>query len=161
MIQKEMQCNLHYGEARVDVLWLRLHCCVRLICIYRSYVSQRTKNPTIRLVRPAKTQTSLRIHAVWSESSLIAWAFYSLRAIQRGKNKNPGHKRMTYKLICVFVGHADLIVDFVVRWVPQDRNNAFPFMWLSLSKVSLLGRQFPVCKMTTVLQVFLSTLMSF
>ena len=30
----------------------------------------------------AKTQISLRICAVWSEFSLIAGAFYSLRAIQ-------------------------------------------------------------------------------
>ena len=33
---------------------------------------------TIRLERPAKTQIRLRIRAVWSESSLIACAFYRL-----------------------------------------------------------------------------------
>ena len=37
-----------------------------------------------------KTYISLRIHAVWSESSLIAFAFYSFWAIQRGINKNKG-----------------------------------------------------------------------
>ena len=42
-----------------------------------SLVSRRTINSTIRLVRPAKTQISLRIRAVCSESSLIAGAFYS------------------------------------------------------------------------------------
>ena len=42
-------------------------------------MSQRTPKPTIRLVRPAKTHISLRIPAVWSESSLIACVFYSLR----------------------------------------------------------------------------------
>ena len=47
-------------------------------------LNQRTIKPTIRLVRSAKTQISLRIRAVWSDSSLIACAFYSLRAIQRG-----------------------------------------------------------------------------
>ena len=35
------------------------------------------------LVRPAKTQIRLRIRAVWSESSLIACAFYSFRAIKK------------------------------------------------------------------------------
>ena len=37
---------------------------------------------------PAKIQISLRIRAVWSESSLIACAFYSLQAIQNGINEN-------------------------------------------------------------------------
>ena len=51
-------------------------------------LSQRTTKPTIRLTRSAKTRISLRIRAVWSESSLIACAFYSLKAIQRGMNKH-------------------------------------------------------------------------
>ena len=48
-------------------------------------MSQRTTKLTVRLVRPAKTQISLRIHTVWSESSLIACAFNSLQIIQRDK----------------------------------------------------------------------------
>ena len=52
-------------------------------------VIQCTTKPTVRLVRPAKTQISLRIRTVWSESSLIACKFYSLQAIQRGINENP------------------------------------------------------------------------
>ena len=51
--------------------------------------SQRMTKPSIRLVRPAKTQISLRIRADWSESLPVACAFYSLRAVQRGMNKNP------------------------------------------------------------------------
>ena len=43
------------------------------------YMSQSTTKYTIWLVRPAKI--SLCILAVWSESSLIALAFYSIRAI--------------------------------------------------------------------------------
>ena len=39
--------------------------------------NQRTTKPTIRLVRPAKTQISLRKCAGWSESSLIACASFS------------------------------------------------------------------------------------
>ena len=70
--------------------------------------------PTMRLVQPARTQISLPIHAVWSESSLMACAFYSLRAIQRGMNKNPCHTGCIFWLIWVFCGHTDLIVGFVV-----------------------------------------------
>ena len=32
--------------------------------------------PTILYVRPVKAQTSLRIHAVWSEPLLVAWIIY-------------------------------------------------------------------------------------
>ena len=68
-------------------------------------------------MRPAKTQISLRIRAVWSESSLITCAFYSLRAIQRGLNENPCHTWWMYGLIWVFAGYTGLIVGFVVCWL--------------------------------------------
>ena len=76
-------------------------------------MSQRTTKPTIILVRPAMTQISLRIRAVWSESSLIAYAFYSVWPIQRRIN----HRRTgwIYMLIWIFAGHTDVIVGFVVR----------------------------------------------
>ena len=53
------------------------------ISSYFLYMSQRTTKPTLRLVRPAKTQISLRIRTVWSESSLIACAFYSPQVIKK------------------------------------------------------------------------------
>ena len=68
-------------------------------------------------MRPAKTQISLRICAVWSASSLIACDFYSLRAIQRGMNKNPCHTGWMHRLIWVFAGLRGLIVGFVMRWL--------------------------------------------
>ena len=62
------------------------------------------KKPTIRLMRPAKT-----------ESSLIACAFDSLQAIQRGVNMSPCHIECIYRQI--FASHTDLIVVFFVRWL--------------------------------------------
>ena len=50
---------------------------------------ERMTKPTKRLMRSVKTLINLSIRAVWSESSLITYAFYSLRAIQRGINENP------------------------------------------------------------------------
>ena len=50
-------------------------------------VSQRTIKPTIRLVRPAKTQIRLRIRAVWSESSLIASLLKPLGYPKRDKRE--------------------------------------------------------------------------
>ena len=76
------------------------------------YLSQRTTKPTIRLVRPAKI--SLRIRAVWSESSLITCAFYSFQALWRWINENSCHTGWMYRLIWVFAGHTGLIVGFVM-----------------------------------------------
>ena len=54
----------------------------------KTEMSQRTTKPTIRLMRPAKSQINLRICAVWSESSLIVHVcvFYSLQAISSRKH---------------------------------------------------------------------------
>ena len=61
----------------------------------------RTTKPTIWLMQPARTPLSLRIRAVWSESSLIACAPYSLQAIQRGINENPCQSWWMHRLICL------------------------------------------------------------
>ena len=80
-------------------------------------MSQYTTKPTARLVWPGKTQISLCIHAVWSESSMISCVFYSLGAIQRGIQENLCNTGWMYRLIWVFAGHTGLIVDFVVPWL--------------------------------------------
>ena len=79
----------------------------------KNKLSQHKTKPTIRLVRPGKTH----IRAVWSESPLIARAFYSLRAIQRGTNETPCNTGWMYRLTWVFAGHTGLIVGSVVRLV--------------------------------------------
>ena len=115
-------CNFRLPWLQIVLYFVSLefwdYLCSLLIyqCRPRTYLSQRTSKSR-RLVRPAKTQISLRIRAVWSVSSLIACAFYSLRAIQRGLNKNPCYTRWMYRLVWVFAGHTGLIVGFVMRWL--------------------------------------------
>ena len=70
---------------------------------------------TIRLEQPAKTQISLHICTVKSEFLVIACAFYTLQAIERGMNENPCHTGWIYMLI--FAGHTGLIVGLVVSWL--------------------------------------------
>ena len=41
--------------------------------MYSCYINRNVRKHTFRHVRPTKTQISLRIRAVWSESSLAAW----------------------------------------------------------------------------------------
>ena len=55
--------------------------------------------PSVRSMQPAKTQISLHIRAVRSESLLIPCVFYRLQAIQRGINENPCHSGLMYRLI--------------------------------------------------------------
>ena len=86
-------------------------------------MSPCTTIPTIRLVRPAKTQISLCIHALLSEYLLIACAFYSLQAIQSRMKKNPCHTGWLYSLIWVFAGHTGLIVGFVLRGLKYNMQN--------------------------------------
>ena len=69
--------------------------------------------PTIKLVRPVKTQISLLIcRSVW-------WSHVpsSLWAIQRGMNKNPCHTGWKCMLIWIFAGHTGLIVGFVSSFI--------------------------------------------
>ena len=84
-------------------------------CIGNQYEPAHDE-PT-RFVRPAKTQISLRICAVWSESSLLACVIFGTQAIQRGINENPCHTAWMYKLILVFPDLAGLggSVGCVVR----------------------------------------------
>ena len=103
---------------------------------------QHTTEPTLRLVRPAKTQIRLRIRAVWSESSLIACATYSLRASERGINENPCYNKWLYRLIWVFAAHTDLIVGFVVRWlISLIRNFAILRLCSTAPKDSISGQR--------------------
>ena len=99
---------------RCPVLW---EGCVAWLCFSKFAFNIWATKPTLKLVQTAKTQISLRIRAVWSESSLIACAFYSLHAIQRWMNENPCHTGWMYRLIWVFAGHTGLIVGFVMRWL--------------------------------------------
>ena len=119
--------DISFLGAKMASLWFNEHASVQRekkitgkVCmpgpLAMPKLSQRMTKSTIRLVRPAKTQISLRIRAVWSESSLIVCAFYTFQAIQRGINKKPCHTRWMYRLIWVFAGHSGLIVSFVVRW---------------------------------------------
>ena len=94
-----------------------MSCPNQFVVSSKYHLSQRKTKPARRLSRTAKTQISMRIRSVWSESLLIACDFYSLRAIQREINENPCHNRWISRLIWVFAGHTGLIVGLVVRWL--------------------------------------------
>ena len=56
----------------------------RTLSVVQQYMHLRTTKPTTRLRRPAKAQISLRVRGVWSDSSLIACAFYKANLVIPG-----------------------------------------------------------------------------
>ena len=73
--------------------------------------------------KPTITCNQLRIRSACTcmqsdlESSLVACAFNSLRAILKGITENPYLTGWMYWLIRVFDGHTGLVVGFVVHWL--------------------------------------------
>ena len=83
-------------------------------------MSKRTTKPTIRLVRPAKTQISSHIRAVWSETRMrLLQPQNYLKKI----NENSCQTGWIYRLIYVFATCTGLIVGFVLCWLIQLNNN--------------------------------------
>ena len=68
-------------------------------------VSHRMTKPTKWPVRPAKTQISLGIRPVWSESSLAAWRKLGSLATNWVHGKASDQTGWMPKLIWVFTGH--------------------------------------------------------
>ena len=71
--------------------------------------------PTKWHVRPAKTQISLGIHPVWSESSLSTWRKLGSLATHWGHSEDSDQTGWMPRLIWVFAGHTDHFVGFVTR----------------------------------------------
>ena len=68
-------------------------------------------------VHPTKTQISLGIRPVWSESSLSAqWVAKDPRFLHADSNDSDQTGRMP-RLIWDFPGHTGHFVDFVVQWL--------------------------------------------
>ena len=79
-------------------------------------------------MRPAKTLISLRIRAVWSESSLIAGAFYILRAIQRGINESPCHTTvLSTSLRKTFFAWRFILNENILFWLTISYQKPFVF----------------------------------
>ena len=76
-------------------------------------VSRRNTKPTKWPIRPAKTQISLGICTVWSDSSLFAWKNLMSSATPWAHSNDLTGR--TPRLIRAFAGHTCHFVGFVVR----------------------------------------------
>ena len=71
-------------------------------------------------VRPAKTQISLGIHPVWSESSLSTWWKLGSLAIHWVHSKDADQIRRMARLIWVFTGSTLILIILSCRGPYQD-----------------------------------------
>ena len=82
-----------------------------LYSIYvRVYMSRLMTKPTRWHVRPAKTQISLGIRPVWSESSLSAWRKLGSLATHWAHSEGSDQTRRMHRLIWVFAGRRVILL---------------------------------------------------
>ena len=72
------------------------------------YTGRDVKNRTFWHVRPTKTQISLRIRAVWSDSLLSALRNFVSLAIQNAPNEDSDQPARMRRLIWIFLGRTCL-----------------------------------------------------
>ena len=84
-------------------------------CFY--YMSQRTTKPTKLHVRPAKTQISLGIRPIWSESLLYAQWIAKDPSFLHADSEDSGQTGRMPRLIWVFAGRTCHFVGFVLHWL--------------------------------------------
>ena len=77
------------------------------------HTSLYVRKRTFWYVRPTKTQISLRIRAVWSESSLSAWRNFASLAIQKAPSEDSDQTARMRRLIRIFAGRTCLKVRFL------------------------------------------------
>ena len=78
------------------------------------YMRLIVRNHTFWHVRPMKTQISLRIRAVWSESSLSAWRNLVSLAIRNALCEDSDQTARMRRLIWIFAGRSCPTVHFLM-----------------------------------------------
>ena len=74
-------------------------------------------------VCPAKTQISLGIRPVWSESSLSAWRKHGSLATHWAHSEDSDQTRRMPRLIWVFAGHTVTLLVLLCRGSFKDRSS--------------------------------------
>ena len=87
------------------------------------------------VVRHAKTQISLGIRPVWSESSLSAWRNLRPLAIHWAHSEDSDQTRRMPRLIWVFAGRT--VILLLLSWGSSDFNNLLSDTWQTEDKSKL------------------------
>ena len=97
-------------------------------------LSHLVTKPTKWHVRPAKTQISLGIHPVWSESWLSAWRKLGFLATHWAHSEDSDQTGRMPRLIWVFAGHT--VILLVLSWggsVIHKKCRHYEKIWLNTS----------------------------
>ena len=130
-----------------QVILLVLSCCSsiwlpRIEVTSRKEMSHCMSKPTKWPAHPGKTQISLSVRPVWSESSLPGWrSIGSLAGIRTHKEDSDQTGWMS-RLIRVFVGHKGHFVGFVMlqlKWLNNSQSlqwdlSSGAYLWVGLCK---------------------------
>ena len=110
-------------------------------------MSWRTTKPTKWLVRPGKTQISLGIRPVWSESSLSAWSNLGSLATHWAHSKEYDQTGRMPRLIWVFGGHTCHFIGFVVLQLKSTLWKGYlSHRWIAKTQACLcISRILPEC----------------
>ena len=103
-------------------LWLTVH----------AHSSRLVTKPTKWPVRPAKTQISLGICPVWSESSLSAWRKLGSLATHLAHSEDSDQTGRMPRLIWVFAGHT--VILLVLSWGGSNAKCQCPFPPIRVKK---------------------------
>ena len=83
--------------------------------LVQTHLSRDMRFSTMSYVRPAKTQISLRIRAVWSEPLLVAWMFYEFYATDWTAFEVSKLKRRLHRLVWVNTWHNASLLEITCR----------------------------------------------
>ena len=106
------------GQTNRNALDISSHCPLHIPtdnCEGFHYMSRLVTKPTKWHVRPAKTQISLGIRPVWSDSSLSGWTKLGSLAIHWAHSEDSDPTGRMPRLIWVFAGRTCHFVGFVWR----------------------------------------------
>ena len=108
------------------------------------HLSRDTRFPTMWYVRPAKSQTSLRIGADWSEPLLVTWIFYECWATVWTLFGVSKLKRRLHKLLWVYTCQNATLLEITSRLIfTSVDSNEPPFKlrnskWCSVSSLTVI-----------------------
>ena len=88
---------------------------VQIILQTNGIMNRNVRNRTYWPVRPTKSQISLRIRAVWSESSPSAWSNFTILAIQNAPSEDSDQTAQMRRLIWIFAGRTCPKIRFLTR----------------------------------------------
>ena len=97
------------------LIWVFAGCTDHFVEYVYVNLSRLTTKPTKWPLCPAKTQISLGICPVWSESSLSTWRSIGSSVIHWAHCKDSDQTGWMSRLIWVFAGPTDHFVGFVMR----------------------------------------------